>query len=380
MGLAATIGILAMSITGVLLAYEHQMEHWADKKTYADQIDASGTPLAVDELLQAARSSVEWNPLGLTIYKDPTEAAFLGGNPREGLQTYLNPYTGEDLGPGNRAVQTFFGETTRWHRWFDVDGDARAFAGAVIDISNVIFLLLIATGIYIWLPPMMRWSLVKARLWFMPAKTSKARDFNWHHVFSVWALIPLFVIVFSGARISYQWPDDLVRFLFAQETEAVAEAEQSEAQAPLAEVANLADAQLLPGGYPLTVFVADAQQRYPNWKSIELGMPRSDSSQLSMTVAMGEGRQPQKEVGLQYDRQAGTLEQVTTFGDRSTADRVLGLMLPLHTGEALGLAGQTLALLASVASILLVYTGVALSYRRLIQPLLAKRAASASRA
>lgn len=367
LGLAAAIGVIAMSVTGVLLAYEHQMEHWADKKTYADQIDASGAPLPVDELLEAARSSVDWNPLGITIYKDPTEAAFLGGNPREGLQTYINPYTGEDLGPGNRAVQTFFGETTRWHRWFDVDGDARAFAGAVIDISNVIFLLLIITGLYLWFPPMLRWGLIKARLWFTPVRNSKARDFNWHHVFSVWALIPLFVIVFSGARISYDWPDNLIRAIFSTEPAA---AEQT-AQPVVSSTVALAD-DFSQGTLSLQDVVADATSRYPDWKSLEIGMPREGNPQLSVVVAMGEGRQPQKEVSLSYDRERQLLTETETFGDRSAADRVLGLMLPLHTGEALGLGGQTLALLASIASLILVYTGVALSYRRLIQPLLNK--------
>ena len=373
LGLAAAIGILVMSVTGVLLAYEHQLEHWADKETYAGKIDASGAPLPVDQLLETARNSVDWSPLGLTIFNDAEAAAYLGGSPREGLQTYIDPYTGQDLGPGNRSVQSFFGVTTRWHRWFDVDGDARVFAGAVIDISNVIFLLLIATGIYLWLPPMLRWSLIKARLWFKAANSSKARDFNWHHVFSVWALIPLFVIVFSGARISYQWPDDLVSFLFPQQAPPVASVEQPQLLPAAAQLAAQNDTQHSPEVYSLAALVADAQQRYPDWKSIELAIPRANSDEVSLSVALGEGRQPHKEIILQYHRRSGSLDQISTYGDRSAADRVLGLMLPLHTGEALGLIGQTLALLASVASILLVYTGLALSYRRLIQPLLVRK-------
>lgn len=364
LGLVAAIGVIAMSVTGVLLAYEHQFEHWADERTYAGRIEVSEEPLSVDELLLAAQASVDWSPLSLTLYSKPESAALLGGNPREGLQAYFDPYTGANLGPGNTGVQTFFGETTRWHRWFDVDGDMRAVAGAVIDISNVIFLVLIITGIYLWLPPLMRWGLIKARLWFTPVRNSKARDFNWHHVFSVWALIPLFVIVFSGARISYQWPDDLVRAVFSTEAPAVEQIAE-----PVVIGEGPQQAQL-----SLDDLVDDAAARYSNWKSIELGMPREGNTQLQVVVAMGEGRQPQKEVTLIYDREQRSLSEVATFGDRSAADRVLGLMLPLHTGEALGLFGQTLALLASVASLILVYTGAALSYRRLIQPLLAKRA------
>ena len=50
----------------------------------------------------------------------------------------------------------------------------------------------------------------------------------------------------------------------------------------------------------------------------------------------------------------------------------------LHTGEALGIIGQTIAGLVSFTSILMVWTGLALAYRRLVQPLLRRRAATAA--
>jgi hypothetical protein len=47
----------------------------------------------------------------------------------------------------------------------------------------------------------------------------------------------------------------------------------------------------------------------------------------------------------------------------------------LHTGEALGLAGQTVAGLVSATRRILVWTGLALAYRRLVAPLLRRRPA-----
>jgi uncharacterized iron-regulated membrane protein len=41
----------------------------------------------------------------------------------------------------------------------------------------------------------------------------------------------------------------------------------------------------------------------------------------------------------------------------------------LHTAEALGPLGQTIAGLASLTSVIMVYTGLALAYRRQIVPL-----------
>jgi uncharacterized iron-regulated membrane protein len=45
----------------------------------------------------------------------------------------------------------------------------------------------------------------------------------------------------------------------------------------------------------------------------------------------------------------------------------------LHTGEALGVGGQTLAGIVSLTSTLMVWTGLALAWRRLVSPLLARR-------
>jgi uncharacterized iron-regulated membrane protein len=45
----------------------------------------------------------------------------------------------------------------------------------------------------------------------------------------------------------------------------------------------------------------------------------------------------------------------------------------LHTGEVLGIAGQTLAGIVSLISLLMFWTGLALAYRRLIQPLFRKQ-------
>jgi uncharacterized iron-regulated membrane protein len=47
----------------------------------------------------------------------------------------------------------------------------------------------------------------------------------------------------------------------------------------------------------------------------------------------------------------------------------------LHTGEALGIAGQTIAGLVSLTSTVMVWTGLALAYRRLIAPLFVRKRA-----
>ncbi len=53
-----------------------------------------------------------------------------------------------------------------------------------------------------------------------------------------------------------------------------------------------------------------------------------------------------------------------TFGDLSRGRQVRSWLRFAHTGEVYGLAGQTVAGLVSAGGVALVYTGLALAWRR----------------
>jgi len=60
----------------------------------------------------------------------------------------------------------------------------------------------------------------------------------------------------------------------------------------------------------------------------------------------------------------GKILRQVTFADQSAGRRLRTWARFLHTGEALGAWGQLLAGLACVAGCVLVYTGLALAFRR----------------
>jgi uncharacterized iron-regulated membrane protein len=90
-------------------------------------------------------------------------------------------------------------------------------------------------------------------------------------------------------------------------------------------------------------------------------------------VDPGNGAQAYKRYTLSLDRATGTVAGVRTFADQPEATQLRGISRFLHTGEVLGFWGQTIAGLASFAALFGVWTGFALSYRRLIQPLFRKK-------
>nr|WP_161555668.1 PepSY-associated TM helix domain-containing protein [Mangrovicoccus ximenensis] len=129
----------------------------------------------------------------------------------------LDPWSGAPMPEAAAGTGAFFRKVTGLHRWLSLSGPS-ATGGAANAAANLGFLFLVLSGIWLWLPPVMRWSQVKLRLLFRRGlPTAQARDFNWHHVFGAWALVPLFVLALSGVVISYPWASSLV-YLAAGET------------------------------------------------------------------------------------------------------------------------------------------------------------------
>jgi uncharacterized iron-regulated membrane protein len=83
-----------------------------------------------------------------------------------------------------------------------------------------------------------------------------------------------------------------------------------------------------------------------------------------MTVLEPASFQQRGRTQLSVDPYRGEILQKTGFADRSPGARARTWLRFLHTGEAFGLTGKIIAVIATLASLFLAYTGFALSYRR----------------
>ncbi len=111
---------------------------------------------------------------------------------------------------------------------------------------------------------------------------------------------------------------------------------------------------------------ARARQQVDGWQTITLRLPQSDQQPLSFSIDQGSGGQPQLRSTLTLERGTAKLLNWETFGDATPGRRLRSWLRFVHTGEAGGLAGQTIAGLASAAAVFLVYTGLALATRRFL--------------
>lgn len=364
-GVVAGFAILTMCITGVLLTYERQIEDWVAGTGYVPASEQQDR-LSLEQIHDiAVARNPELAEGVVVIDRNPGAPVLVRAGRRGGLQ--LNPFTGEEMQAAAPWVDAAFSNIIGFHRWFNASSENRRLPRLIIGISNLMFVFIIVSGIYLWLPKIWNGAVVRSRL-LLNRKgypTKKARDFSWHHVFGIWCAIPLFILAVTGSFFSFRWTGDLLFAAFGTDrsgSNLVMEAE--EPPAPLVAGSNI---------LTLDELLIAAERFSPEWQQITLTIPQGDQSIASVMVDRGNGRRPQLRDNLSIDRVDGEIVNVAAFETLPINQRIRSVYRFLHTGEYLGVMGQSLAGLVSFFGAIMVWTGLALAYRRLLQPLLNRR-------
>jgi uncharacterized iron-regulated membrane protein len=376
-GVVCGLVILMMSVTGVVLTYERQVLDWANRDLHAAP-PTGATRLPVASLVAAVSAEApDFTASAVTLEADPTAPAAISGG-RGGPTIFVNPYSGAVLGEGATNLDAFFSTVTGWHRWFNASNENRAPWRAITGASNLAFLFLVLSGIYLWLPRVYKWAMFRARLFFSATALSSgpARDFNWHHVLGIWTAVPLAVVVATATVFYYSWANALVYRVFGEEPP---QSGGSRAAAPVAQTASSQPSGSSNVPSPSVsvetldrLFEAAAGQ-LEGWRSITIQLPRPGDATAQLTIDQGNGGQPQLRHTLMLDAVTGAVVSWNPFSSQTPGRQARSWVRFLHTGEALGIFGQTLAGLVSLTSTLMVWTGLALAYRRLIAPLFVRR-------
>src|SRR5215218_4507351 len=345
-----------MCVTGVLLSYEKQITSWADTRGYRSAPPTPETKhLPVETLIAKARDARETAPTAVTIKSDPAAPAEIAFGRETTL--FVNPYSGAILGEGSQKVRTFFREVTEWHRWLGAKGENRNVARAITGACNLGFLFLVTSGFYLWWPRNFNRKALRNVTWFRRGLPSKARDFNWHNVIGFWSAVPLFIVVLSAVVISYTWAGNLV-YRIVGETPPAPRANQPAAPSGAnKETASPVDS--------LNSAWVRAEQQVNDWRSISLQLPATATAPLTFNIDSGNGGQPQKRAQLVLDR-TGNVVRWEPFSSYTRGRQLRSILRFAHTGEVLGVAGQTIAGLVSTGGAFLVITGLALAIRRLL--------------
>ena len=360
-GLIGGLVIFIMSATGVILMYEHQMVEYAERDVReVVPPSADARRLSLDEIVAKAREkNPKAQPTGVVLRNEPTASVAVGFG-RDGA-TYVNPYTGTVLGEGSK-LHDWFHDVIDWHRWLGTEGEGRATGRAITGACNLAFFWLAVTGVYLWWPRSWYWRGLKPSLLFNYHLRGKARDWNWHNAIGFWSSAVLVVLTLTAAVMSYPWANDLLYTLTgseppprAQATSPMAQAQQRRGDGEPRERKPLAS---------FDAFLARAEQQAPGWIMMMMRLPPRGDGPVTLLIQEPTAPHIFARSQLQLDRSTAEIVKWEPYAAASTGRKLRIWVRGLHTGEALGVVGQTVAGLASLGGCFLVWTGFAMAWRR----------------
>jgi uncharacterized iron-regulated membrane protein len=364
-GVMAGLVIGVMSVTGVLLAFERQIIAFAERDVRTVQPPASGVSrLDLDALTTRARAVVPEGKLsGVMLRADPTATVMVNFGRERAV--FVNPYTGAVLGEGAKTLRDFFHMVTDWHRWLGTEEESRDIGRAITGACNIAFVVMVVTGFYLWWPR--RWTHQAFKVVMVPnlRLRGKPRDWNWHNVAGFWSCSVLLCITLTGLVMSYQWANDLLYTLTGSippPRPPRPEGRAAMKRQGRSEEAGKAGAT--PQYASLEALFAAAVQQAPHWRSMTVRLPQRRAAQLTVTLEEASSLHPYPRSILTLDAATAAVVQWEPYAKYNLGRTIRSWVRPVHTGEAVGVVGQIVTALASAGGVVLVWTGLALAWRR----------------
>jgi uncharacterized iron-regulated membrane protein len=370
LGCAAGLVILIMSLTGVLLAFERQINGWVDAPAVLQGQSESAEKTSLDSVVASLKFKGQGTPDQLVLHNDPSaplEARY--GRERT---LFLNPWTAEVIGQPSQRTRAFFSAVERFHRSLGL-GMQSAFGRGITGAANLAFLFMLFSGMYLWLPKTFNIASLRRRLMFRRGLQGRGRDWNWHNVIGIWSAIPLLFIVLTGVIMSYPWASNLLFKMTGSQPPA--RGWRGEMRPHHGTDPDLAaGSKISPNRYrSLDDVAAIAKQQLSGWNSITIDFPDPQSHTVDVTIDRSAGGQPEKASQLVIDRQRGTILTVRHFSTNSLGSKLRAWARFTHTGEEFGLLGQIVAAIACLGAVFLVWTGLAMAMRRMLSAIARSR-------
>lgn len=362
-GFVAGLVIFIMSFTGVILMYEPQIAEYSEwQQRWVTPPGPEVKRLALDDLVAKIRAAnPESRPAAITVKSDPAASVIVNLGRENTI--FVNPYTGDLLG-GLSTTHHFMHEIVDWHRWLGMEDEGRATGKAITGACNLAFFWLAVTGVYLWWPQSWKWRGLKTSLLFNRRLTGKARDWNWHNVIGFWSSSVLVVLTLTAAVMSYPWANDLLYTLAGSEPPPRSQAPAGQAQRA---GRSLGGAGAKPAEQPVANFealLAAAEKQVPGWTMLMMRFPPRSDAPVAVSIMEPDAPHPFARSQLTLNRANAEVVKSEPYAENSAGRKLRTWFRGLHTGEAFGLFGQTIAGLASLGGCFLVWTGLAMAWRR----------------
>ena len=360
-GVVAGAVVLTMSVTGVLLTYERQLNAWSDSEFKSSPPAEGAARLSVEDIVTTVRRDHPDVEVGAVTFNSRADAPVSIAAGRQTI--YADAYTGRVLGEGNQGMRAFMSEVRAWHRWLSVEGEGSALCPRhhrLVERAVPVHRLLRASTC---------------------GSHASGRGSAFGRLCCSAAAFVARLVTSTGTTSSASGPvcrssSSSSRRCPSRSHGRTRSSIALWAKSPRSRVDGV-DAKAAGANAPSRVLRRSNRQSPVSTHSGPLPRSRSLAGEPSMfesplrialpwcspsIKATAGSRSIDRRLTL--NRATGEVVSFEAFSDQSLGRRLRSISRFAHTGEVLGLPGQTIAGLATAGAVVLVWTGIALTLRR----------------
>jgi uncharacterized iron-regulated membrane protein len=187
-----------------------------------------------------------------------------------------------------------------------------------------------------------------------------ARECKWHNLFGFWSAVPLYFVVGTGLFFNYGWENTALSRLTGSVRPASKPPPRSTRGAGSGERPSGTGLEGLNGAWQR------AEKEAGDWRSMTARLGSSPATPISFNVERGTVGQPHRKLQFTVDRSSLEILSRETYESYNLGRKARLWIRWIHTGEAGGLLGQGVAMIASAGGAVLVWTGLSLALRRFL--------------
>ena len=361
--LSIPVGLIVslICITGAILVFETELSETFNSSRYFVN-EVKGEPLTLDVLLEKVQKELP-DSASIASVQVPSEmhkTYRIGLDRPARSSVYVNPYTAEIVDKEYDAQGSFFAKVRALHRWLLLQGDSRSVGKNIVGISTLIFVIILISGIIVWLPN--RKSVLKRRLKIRFRKGWRRFWYDFHLAAGIYVAIILLVLALTGLTWSFGWYRSAFYGLFGVEAPQGGGGHQNRA-------GNQQRGEGRKGGdeskrttdfSKWQVSLADVQNQLSEYKSITI---QKGTASASIDV-FGNSRASNN---YKLDKKTGKVTETDLYTDRNKSGKLRGWIYSVHTGSWGGMLTKILTFFASLVGGILPISGYYLYLKRTIK-------------
>lgn len=340
-GLLSAIVVFVLCLSGAAVVLQEQIIELANWSNAHNKESIEET-CSLDKIVAHYETNFGEQPGKIIIPKSKAKNIKVCTAGYQPIITYYDRATGKMLGESSEAYNKFFSFMMQGHRRMFMSYRTGSF---LISWGNVLFLILLITGVILWFPRGKKQ--VKARFMLILPKKFKSANYRIHVNWGFYATLGLLLMCFTGICFSFGTIHQATINLFRLGEERNEKANQSqddnitdELDALFVQFMNVEEEkekkisydEMIREANEILDYNAEIQLSFPGMRSTEFIVTKINTHNLL-------GAELKDNV---YFSDKGELTGSSKFSDLKISQKVGVLMHPLHTGSILGLKSELL--------------------------------------